>query len=191
MSRRQSARGVLGLLLVMALATACVSRHVRETTGVVAGHVDSLEQDYSRYLQRLEADADTRIDTLARQRQRLARAELRLDRMRENSSHRSLHDTLLSDAAQQLEADRAVARRAVEERAALTATQRPLDRAPLKQLKELSKQLSELAKAANFKEQLGFLVEYFQAVGKEVRELDAKAQEKQKESDAAKPKASE
>jgi hypothetical protein len=175
----------------MTLAAGCVSRHVREATGVVAAHVDSLEQDYSRYLQRLEADAGTRIDTLAQQRQSLARAELRLERTLEKSSHRGLHGTFLSDAAEQLAADRAVARRAVEERAALTGAQKPLDRAPLKQLKELSKQLSELAKAANFKQQLGFLVEYFQAVGKEVRELDAKAQEKQKESDAAKPKASE
>lgn len=178
-------------MLAVGLAAGCTSRHVRETTGVVAGHVDSLERDYSRYLQRLEADAAARIDTLAQQRQSLARAELSLERRLEKSGHRSLLDTLMTGAAERLEADRAVARRAVEERAALTAAQKQLDREPLKQLRQLSKQLTELAKSANFKQQIGFLVEYFQAAGQEVRELDAKAREKQKEADAAKPKPSE
>jgi hypothetical protein len=187
------------LILLLALATlgaGCASqRYVRETTQVAAGHIDSLQGDYARYLQRMERNAASRIDLLAQQRQRLARAERSLDVHVEQgdglASYGPLYKELVAQAAEKIKTDRAVAEKAAVERAALLEKQKPLEKEPLKNLQEISKQLLELAEPTHLKGNAKFLFEYFQAVGKAVKDLDAKARSAKKDADKAEPKPAE
>lgn len=153
------------------------ARYVDETTWIAAGHVDNLRGDYARYLQRLEETSASRIGLLADERQRLARGQRSLEIQVARGQYGTLYDALVVDAVESIKADRALAERAAVERTALLAKQKPLDREPVKKMQELSKQLLELARPAHLKDNVKFVVEYFQAVGKAVSELDAKAKE--------------
>jgi hypothetical protein len=157
-------------------------RYVQDTTEIAAGHVGSLQRDYERYLRRVERDAAARIDLLADERQRLARAEQGLW---EAMAERSLHDALMAEGDERIKIDRAIAQRADTERKALSQDQKRIERDAVDRLKELAKQLHELATPAPFKDQVQFLVEYFQAVNKAVSDLDAKAREAKKTADKA------
>jgi hypothetical protein len=162
---------------VMQTAGCGSARYVDETTQIAAGHVDSLRGDYARYLQRLEETSTSRIGLLADQRQRLARGQRSLEIQVASGQHGTLYAELVVDAVESISADRALAERAAVERTALLAKQKPLDREPVKKMQELSKQLLELARPAHLKDRVKFVVEYFQAVGKAVSELEAKAKE--------------
>lgn len=176
--RRGGVAVVLVLLAASIVTTGCGSaRYVDETTRIAAGHVDSLRGDYARYLQRLEESSASRIGLLADQRQRLARGQRSLEIQVARGRSGTLYDELVGEAVESIKADRALAERAAVERAALLAKQKPLDREPVKKMQELSKQLLELARPAHLKDTVKFVVEYFQAVGKAVGELDAKAKE--------------
>lgn len=180
----------MAVVVAVGLITGCAGeRYVRETTQITAGHVDSLQRDYARYLQGVEGDAAGRIEVLAQERQRLARAEQSLQqKMAEwKDGKPALHEALMTEAAERIKADRAIAQRAEAERTALAQAQKKLERDALDRLKDLSKQLSELARPAPFKDQVGFLVEYFQAVGKATSDLDAKAREAKKNAEKTQP----
>jgi hypothetical protein len=176
--RRGGVAVILALMAGSVVTTGCGSaRYVSETTQIAAGHVDSLRGDYERYLQRLDENAASRISLLADERQRLARGQRSLEAQVVRGQYGTLYDDLVNEAGESIETDRAVAERAVVERAALLAKQKPLDRESVKKMQELSKQLLELARPAHLKDSVKFLVEYFQAVGKAVSELNARAKE--------------
>jgi hypothetical protein len=168
--------------------SACAGRqYVRETTQMTAGHVESLQRDYDRYLRRVEQDAAYRIDLLAQDRQRLARADqsfrLKVDEWK--NGRPELLAELLTQGQARIATDRAIAQRAETERRALTQAQKKLEYDVLDRLKELAKQLHELATPAPFTEDLKFYVEYFQAVNKAISDLDAKARETKDKADKA------
>ncbi len=178
----------LGLLaVVVMLGIACASeRYVRDTTHIVSGYVDGLQADYAQYLRRVDSEAATRIDRLARDRQRLAIGEDSLEREVKEGKHGTLYQGLVAEAAENLKTERTLAGTAAAERAALLQQQQPLDKEPLKKLQDLSKQLLELAAPAHLKAQAKFLFDYVKAVGKAVSDLDKKARDAKTKADDAK-----
>jgi hypothetical protein len=180
-------------LAAMMVITGCAGRnYVRETTRMTAGHVESLQHDYDRYLRRVEQDAAYRIDLLAHDRQRLARAEqslqLKVDEWK--NGRPALLDGFMTQGDERIRTDRAIAQRAETERKTLTQGQQKLERDALGRLKELAKGLHELAEPAPFTADLKFYVEYFQAVNKATSDLDAKARETKDKADTTQPKSS-
>ena len=166
--------------LTAGLTVGCGSqRYVRESTEVAVGHVDNLRGDFGRYVQQGADDARARIDRVALARQRTARAEQSLDTRVELGDGRapfgSLYKDLVAEATKTIQTERTLAGMAAAERAALLEKQKAVDKEALKKLQELSKQLQELTKPAHLKEEVKFLIEYLEAVGKAVKDLDAKA----------------
>src|SRR5262249_34937216 len=181
------------MLAVAALSGGCASqRYVGETSQVTAGHIDSLRGDYGRYIQGVEKDAASRIERLAAQRQQLGRAEpsvdVRVEEGENGIAYGPLYKQLVDEAAANIKTERALAERNAVERTALQGKLLPLEKDPLAKLQELSKQLLELAEPAHLKGDAKFLVEYFQAVGKAIKDLDAKARSAKNDADKAEPK---
>jgi len=172
-------RAVVTMFAALVMIAGCAGQqYVRESTEITAGHVEHLRGDYDRYLQRVERDAVTRIEMLAQERQRLARGEQSLQQVPEwRPETRSLHETLMAEGAERIKTERAIAQRAETERTSLLQGQKKIERDALDKLKGLAKQLHELATPAPFNDQVKFLVEYFQAVGKAASDLDAKARD--------------
>lgn len=175
---------VVETLVIAAIALAagaCASeRYVRESTQVVADHVASLKADIARFAQGQEASAGRRIDTVTRQRRRLAQGTDELTAQLKKSGARDLFDDALDEAARRIDAERARVERAASERKALRDSQTKIGLQAVRDLDTLAVQLKELADQPEFKERAKFLVDYVKRTKKEVDKLndDAKAAEK-------------